>query len=81
MITVTAEGASKISPADLSKQGAAARVAVRLVWPDATSCYEGKFGAEVYDPQSKTVLGRAEAYEFAVEHAWIDAANALKAGN
>jgi hypothetical protein len=58
--------------------GEKARETVKQLWPNATSSYTGAFTAEVYDPTSGKVLGQAEATEFAVEHAWIDAANSRK---
>lgn len=59
--------------------GQAARLEVRKAWPNATSAYIGATTAEVYDPTSSRVLGRADAPEFSVEHAWCDAARALQA--
>lgn len=63
----------------LQIEGDAARREVRLVWPQATSTYLGAITAQVYDPVSGAILGEAEASEFAVEHAWRNAAR--HAGN
>lgn len=58
--------------------GNAARLEVRKVWPAATSTYIGATTAEVYDPATGLVVGRAEASEFAVEHAWVAAARSTQ---
>lgn len=54
--------------------GDAARAAVRRLFPLATSTYTGATTAQVYDPTSGAILGEADADEFSVEHAWINAA-------
>lgn len=61
----------------IQHDGDAARLRVRQVWPGATSTYTGAYSAQVYDEASGTVLGEAEAAEFAVEHAWVNAAERL----
>jgi hypothetical protein len=58
--------------------GSAARAVVRELWPDATSTYVGPTAAQVYDPASGTILGRVDSDEFAVERAWIAAANSAR---
>jgi hypothetical protein len=55
-----------------------ARVVVRQIYPLATSFYTRE-GAEVYDPTSKLVLGRATEGDWAVELSWQDAASSLAA--
>jgi len=59
-------------------EGDAARLAVRQRWPAATSTYIGTCAAQVYDPQSGAILGRAQADEFSVEHAWVAAASCVQ---
>jgi hypothetical protein len=61
----------------IEREGGFAREVVRRKWPNATSTYVRVTSAEVYDPETKTVLGTSDADEFSVEHAWVDAANKL----
>lgn len=68
---------TSMSPHQVRLEGDAARHEVRRIWPNATSTYTGATSAEVYDPASAKVLGRAEADELSVEHAWIAASAAL----
>ncbi len=58
--------------------GNAARVEVMKAWPEASSAYIGATAAEVYDRDTGAVLGRAQASEFVVEHAWVAAARATR---
>ena len=55
-------------------EGARARLVVRQRWPKATSMYTGACSAAVIDDGSDHILGELTAAEYAVEHAWIDAA-------
>lgn len=57
--------------------GDVARSQVRQAWPNATSIYTGAYAAQVYDEHTGRVLGKAEATEFAVEHAWVNAAGRM----
>lgn len=52
-----------------------ARALIRKEYPLATSSYT-RDGAEVYDPASGEVLGRADTGDWAVERAWQSAAEA-----
>ena len=54
-----------------------AREVVRQRYPLATSC-NSPDGAEVYDPETNDVLGRASEGDWAIEYAWQAAANALQ---
>ena len=57
--------------------GDAARMAVRAVWPNATSAYVAASSAEVYDKDTCITLARVDDCDFAVDQAWCKAARTL----
>lgn len=58
-------------------EGEEARKVVQAKWPNATSRYIATGGTEVYDPETKTVLGSACFVDFPDAHAWLDASEKI----